>query len=1184
MKRSVIVCLLLCTSAIQALAATDPAVVWLKPAGTLGGSCGVEKPTLQEAIDTVIDGGAVHILSGIVLVGDAARGVITNKEVSILGGFQNCTSLTRDGLSVLDGSGATSDNALIKISNTGSTPRDITIADLEMTGNTHSAVGSGRGGALEIWGSQSLDITLQNLQIHANEAYTGGGVFIAGQPGSKIREVQLKSTLVYDNVAQRGGGGIECGLGSMRISPGSHVGVAPDGQPAGNFSAFQGGGIFLTACNVVFESSAGQPLKINNNRTAQGDGGGLYVSADTYSSAADLVQITGGEVEFANNSVGMGSDTSSSGGAIYLGSGRLFMDGGSLRNNSAKGDGGAIAVSSSNSYAWFGYSEMDPSWDCTAPGLGCVQISGNSAYRGGGVFSVYSKIDLLRVVMDGNRSRYRGSAAYVVGNQAEINFKHTAVINSEAYDDGTLARYALQADSNSKITFDYSTLAHGVQGSFSGSVPPIAATNGASFEADSSIIWNNHGNKVAEATGTVTITNSIVPFAYGSSNLVADPLFMDPNGFHISALSPAIDIGTDTIDRDIDRQSRGGTNATDAGADEADGNRVGILGAGCEFETLSEALAAGLLAYTNPLDFITLRAQPGVYPEHLIIPANRRVLIEVAEQTTCSQNDPSASPWAVIIQGGNTWARGGVIELKDGARLILKNLTLFGGKATLGGNMYIATGADVQLYNTQVFGGTATSKGGGVRVFGGTLKLNTGSKIAGNQVTGNGGGIMVNSGFVYLYDNSQVGDTGSVNESSSQGGGIYLSASELYMYDSARVMAGRAINGGGVYATSDSLVQLNDSASIGAGSPGSNNVATSNGGGIYLTGSGTALTMLPGSGLNYGSADGSGGGAYLGSGAQLTASGVSLYGNSAQMGGGIYIGGSSSAIPSVDIDFGTIQNNSATGRGGAVFTNWGTVEMNHVRMNGNSATGGAILESENSDSNLTNTLIYANSGSDLFGLGPASNATLHASTLIADATDAAFYTAADAGNISIIGSIFSGFTDTATGPGSILGDTCSMDSTGEMGTNMPILFLNPNTQNYHLTLSSPAIDRCVTGPATDLDNNPRPAIGNRAKPYDAGAYEYQAPPTPYTLSVVVQGSGTVTSLPAGIDCGNDCSGSFNNNTAVTLSAAPDSGYVFSNWSGSCTGSGSCVVIMTGNKTVTALFSIAEESIFKNGFE
>jgi len=77
----------------------------------------------------------------------------------------------------------------------------------------------------------------------------------------------------------------------------------------------------------------------------------------------------------------------------------------------------------------------------------------------------------------------------------------------------------------------------------------------------------------------------------------------------------------------------------------------------------------------------------------------------------------------------------------------------------------------------------------------------------------------------------------------------------------------------------------------------------------------------------------------------------------------------------------------------------------------------------------------------------------------------------------------------------------------------------------------------------------------------------------YTLGVSKNGSGTgtVTSSPSGINCGATCNAQYTNGTAVTLSASPDNGAVFTGWSGACTGTGSCTVTMDSAKSVTATF-------------
>jgi len=78
----------------------------------------------------------------------------------------------------------------------------------------------------------------------------------------------------------------------------------------------------------------------------------------------------------------------------------------------------------------------------------------------------------------------------------------------------------------------------------------------------------------------------------------------------------------------------------------------------------------------------------------------------------------------------------------------------------------------------------------------------------------------------------------------------------------------------------------------------------------------------------------------------------------------------------------------------------------------------------------------------------------------------------------------------------------------------------------------------------------------------------------FTLEVTTRGSakGTVTSGPAGINCGSDCSQVYAINTSVVLTAAPMPGASFKQWSGACTGIGTCTVTMSEDRSVTATYS------------
>ena len=79
-----------------------------------------------------------------------------------------------------------------------------------------------------------------------------------------------------------------------------------------------------------------------------------------------------------------------------------------------------------------------------------------------------------------------------------------------------------------------------------------------------------------------------------------------------------------------------------------------------------------------------------------------------------------------------------------------------------------------------------------------------------------------------------------------------------------------------------------------------------------------------------------------------------------------------------------------------------------------------------------------------------------------------------------------------------------------------------------------------------------------------------------TLAVIRQGDGlgTVTSAPAGINCGPACSASFVSDSPVTLTATAGADSIFTGWTGCDSVSGAtCTVSMTNARTMTAIFML-----------
>jgi VWFA-related protein len=136
----------------------------------------------------------------------------------------------------------------------------------------------------------------------------------------------------------------------------------------------------------------------------------------------------------------------------------------------------------------------------------------------------------------------------------------------------------------------------------------------------------------------------------------------------------------------------------------------------------------------------------------------------------------------------------------------------------------------------------------------------------------------------------------------------------------------------------------------------------------------------------------------------------------------------------------------------------------------------------------------------------------------------------------------------------------------------------------HLSDGSPAIDAGNDAaselPATDMDGEAR-ILGAAV---DIGADEYSGSVLPLTLSVVTDGTGLglVTSSPAGIDCGSDCSEPFAPGTVVDLTPNPNAGSILAGWTGcDSTGGDVCRVTMNGDRGVTATFNVFQATLSVN---
>jgi len=222
------------------------------------------------------------------------------------------------------------------------------------------------------------------------------------------------------------------------------------------------------------------------------------------------------------------------------------------------------------------------------------------------------------------------------------------------------------------------------------------------------------------------------------------------------------------------------------------------------------------------------------------------------------------------------------------------------------------------------------------------------------------------------------------------------------------------------------------------------------------------------------------------------------------------------------------------------------------------------------------------------GGGASVNVTAPTGCLWAATSNAAWITGgtSGSGNGTVTYSVAANSGPARTGTMTIAGQTFTVSQDGDTdGDGIPDSWettygLNPNDP------SDAALDSDGDGLTNlqeyQLGTNPTNPDTDGDGIIDAVDIHPLIPDQPYTLSVtkVGSGNGTITSSPAGINCGPDCSEVYAESTVITLTATGDGTSAFTSWSGCESPSGNqCTVNITSDKTVTANFSYRRLNVF-----
>ncbi len=443
----------------------------------------------------------------------------------------------------------------------------------------------------------------------------------------------------------------------------------------------------------------------------------------------------------------------------------------------------------------------------------------------------------------------------------------------------------------------------------------------------------------------------------------------------------------------------------DGGCDDPVGGLVEVLdGARVTFRNLSlqsaTATNGGILAVTNGAQVVLDGVQ--VFDGTATLSGG---LVYVAG---------GAAQSSLQIRGNSNLAAGSVTP-GDGGGIALFDASLRVEDSTIGllGMSLSSSSNSAEPFGGSPAGGNqAAGDGGGIYASGSTLSILAGSRFTENQAGNDGGGIFAINSTI-----SGVASTVRGNTAANRGGGLALRGGSAGFTDStylenATTESGLGFGGGGIFGADDAQLELT-SVTL------EQNTSEAQGGAIWLSEAQLTSNMSDFNGNNapFGGAIAAAtgaitieggmfssnvalgfGGAIAGTGSTISVGGTANFAmNSAADGGAIYqntTDGSDLLIvdEAVFVDNDASNPVGLTGRGGAIFSGPGTVEIHRSQFESNTAAdaGGAVFLRDPDQSGLaatiTNSEFENNRASDgpMTGTGGGIAASDVSSLVIAD--------------------------------------------------------------------------------------------------------------------------------------------------------------------------------------------------------
>ena len=898
-----------------------------------------------------------------------------------------------------------------------------------------------------------------NCEINGNSADRGGGVFVYdGFPkvhhcedpnhsglntGVLSREFKISGGSIHDNTASTKGGGV-CIIKSDGHSPASDFANNAD---AGTLV------VHLTSGSVY-----------NNKCTGDGGGGGIAVHDrfqdpdgtpnGRHNPSACLVYVDGNIQVYSNRSA-------RNGGGVYLGYGDMTMTQGAIGTSGANiagqtsthsygGNGGGIAVIGGNftkSGGTVAYNQAVKVGDNGGNGGGVYVTKADKQSKGNATINSSANIF--------NNTAVHGGGFYVTGDgNASVSGNSTISTNFATLGGGFYVTGGGNASVSGNSTITGNTASSNGGGFYvtggstttvtGGLISDNTASNGsgggAYVTSNSAVTMSgtfkrNHAYRPGDnggngggfyVTGQATVT---VGGTVGGSDADKNTAAYCGGGFCLAG-GATLDLNG-TVSYNEAQYGGGGYvtngNATLRGGTNINHNKASIRGGGFYVREGGADIQSGATISYNE---VTTIEEEGGDGGGFFVSGNSNVTLTnctVSHNTvpdagggfyvgkSSSGNSPTVTLKGIVDHntagvGGGGYVAGGNVTLQSGTNIhhnqaITDNggsgegggLKVYQGNVTYengdvadntakdGGGLYVSGGGNLTYSSGNVIRNTASQDGGGIYVYNGNITCSSEAvHVTSNTASRNGGGVYVDGGTIN-YTNGTV----NLNRATYNGGGVYVTGSGTINCNGGAITHNRATyNGGGVFVYDGGHFNGNGSAitydTVTLGNGGgvcvhnaeltlegstiiSNNGAV-NGGGIAVTveGTGTSSFTYTNGTISANTATGNGGGLYAEGGTVTLnngAIGIENNGNTATNGGGIYLGGGT-----LNHNGGTVGYNTASSDGGGMYLNAGTTTINGstININNNGAVDGAGIYANNNFS-LSNGTVISNVASHYGG-------------------------------------------------------------------------------------------------------------------------------------------------------------------------------------------------------------------------